>query len=55
MTGPAFQDYRDWKLDISVNCSTHHWHPGPAAPVKVHKIKLHAGAAVCLDSQFIYI
>jgi hypothetical protein len=49
MTGPAFQVYRDWKLDISVNCSTHHW------PVKVHKIILHAGAVVCLDSQFIYI
>jgi hypothetical protein len=27
MTGPAFQVYRDWKLDISVNHSTHHWHP----------------------------
>jgi hypothetical protein len=38
-----------------VNCSIHHWHPEPAAPVKVYKLKLHAGAVVCLGSQFTYI
>ncbi len=29
MTESAVQVYRDWKLDFSVNCPTHHWQTGP--------------------------
>ena len=29
MTESAVQVYREWKLDFSVNCPTHHWQTGP--------------------------